>query len=227
MSGSGIYGGVDPADMPAYTLAEAAGLVGVPRSTLQKWTRGRSFSRKNGGTGTTSPIIKTSSANFLSFTNIVEAHVLAGLRGDRIGLDKIRSAVSCVERKFGVRHPLAREEFKTDGVNLFVERLGKLLNASHDGQVAMREVLDRHLRRVEFDEGRAVRLYPLFRPEAPRAIVIDHRRAFGRPTLVNTSIPLVDILARFDCGDSLEELAADYQISSQAVQEALRARKAA
>lgn len=72
--------------------------------------------------------------------------------------------MSCVERKFGVRHPLAREEFKTDGVNLFVERLGKLLNASHDGQVAMREVLDRHLRRVEFDEGRAVRLYPLFRP---------------------------------------------------------------
>lgn len=222
MNRSRLYSGVDPADVPAYTLAEAAGLIGVPASTLQKWTRGRSFQTKR-GTSTSSPIIKTPVKGFLSFTNIVEAHILAGLRKERIGLDKIRTAVHCVERSFGVQHALAREQFKTDGVSLFVDKLGKLLNVSHDGQVAMREVLDRHLKRVVFDDGRAVRLFPLHRPEAPRTIVIDPRRAFGRPTLAGTSVPIVDIKSRFDCGEDVEVLAQDYQVPVQAVQEALRA----
>lgn len=223
MTRSRLYGGEDPADVPAYTLAEAAQLVGVPASTLQKWTKGRSYLTRQGGTRTSAPVIRTKVKGFLSFTNIVEAHVLAGLRKERVGLENIRSAVSCVEKKFGVLHPLAREDFKTDGVSLFVEKLGKLLNVSQDGQVAIREVLDRHLKRVEFVGGRAVRLFPLHRPGAPQAIVIDPRRAFGRPTLVGTSVPIVDIVSRFEHGDDVAVLALDYQVPPEAVQEALRA----
>jgi hypothetical protein len=83
-----------------------------------------------------------------------------------------------------VEHPLASEQFKTNGVDLFVERLGKIINASREGQLGMKAVLVGSLARVEYDErGRAVRLFPLLRrADGPRNIVIDPRRAFGRPS---------------------------------------------
>ncbi len=221
-----IYGGVEPADVPAYTLAEAAGLVGVPPLTLRKWTQGRSYPTR-AGTRPSKAIIETPSPQFLSFTNLVEAHVLAGLRKEHcITLAKIRAAVRFVEDTFGVQHALAREQFKTDGVSLFLEKLGVLVNVSQEGQVALREVLEGHLRRVEYANGRAVRLF--YRPDAPRTIVIDPRRAFGRPTLAGTSVPIVDIASRHKCGDDVEVLARDYEVSVEAVKEALLAsRKAA
>ncbi|MDC0666893.1 DUF433 domain-containing protein [Nannocystis radixulma] len=218
-----IYGGTDPADVPAYPLAEAALLVGVPVSTLRNWTRGRSFPTKQ-GRRTSSPIIKTPEPYFLSFTNIVEAHVLAGLRKEhRIALDKIRDAVRYVEKNLKVEHALARRIFKVDGVDLFVDRLGGLLNASRGGQTALRAVLEEHLKRVEYQRDRAVKFYPLHREGAPRLIVVDPRRAFGRPTLAGTSVPIGDIKARFQAGDDVDELAADYRVPATHIQEALRA----
>ena len=122
-------------------------------------------------------------------------------------------------------HPLAKEQFKTNGVDLFVERLGKLINASQEGQLGMRAVLVGSLDRIEYDRrGRAVRLFPLLRREdGPKSIVIDPRRAFGRPVLVGTSVPAADIRARFDAGDGVGELALDFDVSPELIEDALRA----
>lgn len=221
-----IYGSVDPAEIPAYTQAEAAAIVGVPVSTLQKWVKGRKFQTKT-GTRTSAPIIVTPDTRFLSFTNMVEAHVLAGLRSAKIALEKIRTAVHYVERHFKVKHALAREQFKTDGVDLFVERLGQFINASRDGQCALREVIIEHLRRVEYDKGRAVRFFPLHREQAPRLVVVDPRRAFGRPVLVGTSVPITDIASRFHHGDDIDQLASDYEVTPSEIEEAIRAARSA
>lgn len=221
-----IYGGVDPAEIPAYTQAEAAAIVGVPVSTLQKWVKGRKFQTKT-GTRTSAPVIVTPDARFLSFTNMVEAHVLAGLRSAKIALEKIRTAVHYVERHFKVKHALAREQFKTDGVDLFVERLGQFINASRDGQCALREVIVEHLRRVEYDKGRAVRFFPLHREQAPKLVVVDPRRAFGRPVLVGTSVPITDIASRFHHGDDIDQLACDYEVTPSEIEEAIRAARSA
>lgn len=73
-----IYAGRRPEDVPAYTLREAARLVSVPRSTLRAWVMGRSFP-KRGGPGRCPRIIAPAvpDGSFLSFTNVVEAHVLS------------------------------------------------------------------------------------------------------------------------------------------------------
>jgi hypothetical protein len=72
-----------------------------------------------------------------SFTNVVEAHVLAAMRRHHgLELDAIRRAVRHVRERLDVEHPLAHERFKTDGKNLFVQRVGQLINASSDGQLA-------------------------------------------------------------------------------------------
>jgi uncharacterized protein (DUF433 family) len=116
-----------------------------------------------------------------------------------------------------------------------VERLGlddnHLFNVSAEGQLAMREIVRALLRRVDRDNhGLAIRLYPFSRrptlptalDESPRAVVIDPRVAFGRPVLVGTGITTFTIAERFDAGEQLEALAADYGRSLSEIQEAIR-----
>jgi uncharacterized protein (DUF433 family) len=226
------------ADVAAYSLREAAALIGVPMSTLHKWTKGRTFPTKR-GTQASAPIIETPAPHFLSFTNIVEAHILAGFRRERVALEKIRRAVRFVDRHYRVKHALALEDFQTDGVDLFIERLDHgLVNASRDGQNAMRAIVETHLRRVEYKHGRAIRLFPLIRPtrvgaqilpqgDAPRTVVIDPHRAFGRPVLNGTSVPVEDIFSRWQRGEGIQQLASDYEVTPAEIEEALRAAKAA
>lgn len=105
----------------------------MPASTLRAWIAGRTY-RTRDGRRRAKAIIHPVEPGWLSFTNLVEAHVLSAMRRDyQLKLDVIRRAVKYVETELGVEHPLAREEFSTDGVGLFVERFGKLVNASSDG----------------------------------------------------------------------------------------------
>jgi uncharacterized protein (DUF433 family) len=222
-----IYAGRRPEDVPAYPFAEAAALAGVPKSTLRSWVLGRPFPSR-GGQRWSQPVIRLPKGQrqFLSFPNLVEVHVLAAMRRKHaLGLDAIRRAVRYVHDELEIEHPLATEEFKTNGVDLFVERLGQLINASREGQLGMRAVLVGSLDRIEYDRsGRAIRLFPLLRREdAPKNIVIDPRRAFGRPVLAGTSVPAADVRARFEAGDGVDELARDYDVSPDLIEDALRA----
>lgn len=222
-----IYGGRRPADVPFYSLAEASTLAGVPLSTLRSWVLGRSFPGR-GGPRRSQAIIRLPKGEprFLTFTNLVEVHVLAAMRRKHaLALPVIRRAVNYVHNELEVEHPLATERFKTDGVDLFVERLGDLINASREGQLGMKAVLENCLDRVEYDgEGRAIRLFPVLRrADAAKTIVIDPRRAFGRPIMVGTSIPVTDVRERFDAGDSVEVLARDFEVAPELIEDALRA----
>lgn len=221
-----IYGGREPQGLPSYTVPFAASLVSVPVSTMRAWVSGRTY-RTKAGSQRTAPVIKAVAPGYLSFVNLVEAHALAAMRRDhQLQLQTIRKAVRYVESQLGTKHPLARQEFKTDGVSLFVERFGKLLNVSHDGQLAIREALGARLARVEYENGLAVRLFPLVRATAevqPTLIVIDPERAFGRPVLYGTGIPVATIQERFKGGDSSADLASDYGVGVEAIEEALRA----
>src|ERR1019366_6393491 len=134
----------------------------------------------------------------LAFSHLVEAFVLAAIRrGHGVSLQRVRRAMQYVERELKVKRPLIHAQFKTDGVNLFGERWGKRVNASGDGQLAMRDALASSFRRVGWDlQGLAVRLFPLVRTagtEQPRTIVIDPERGFGRPTLAGKGVR-VDIV---------------------------------
>lgn len=51
---------------------------------------------------------------------------------------------------------------------------------------------------------------------------IDPRISFGRPVVVNTSIPADMVIDRFRAGESLESLANDYDFSRQQLEEILR-----
>ena len=220
--------------LPNYRLPEAAHYLRTPLSTLRFWIFGQSYQTAS-GKRTSKPIITIPEGwpPRLSFINMVEAHVLSGIRYQhRVPLGAVRRALEYLARESASPHPLAEEQFQTDGVNLFVERLGHLVNISADSQLAMREILRALLRRIERDErGFAIRLYPFSRrpklapplvDDSPKLVVIDPRVAFGRPVLVGSGVTTSAIAERFDAGESIEALAADYGRPRDEIEEAVR-----
>lgn len=218
----------DPRELPAYGIGEASHYLGIPLATLRSWVRGRHYPTE-AGRRYFKPVISLPDPRFgsLSFINLVEAHVLEAIRRKhRIPLPKVRSAMDYVQRRFGSEHPLAKQKFETDGVDLFVSRFEDLIAASEGGQLAMRELIKVRLRRIEHDaSGLAARLYPFTRQngaDQPKFVVIDPLISFGRPTITGTGITTSILAERYKAGDSMDALAEDYGCERAQVEEAVR-----
>lgn len=215
--------------MPAYRIVEAARYLSIPASTLRAWVSGQKY-RTDSGSKFFRPIIAPSSKKpaLLSFLNLVEAHVLDAIRHEyAISLPKVRIALDYLSRRFPSEHPLAIQEFESDGMSLFIEKFGHLINITQAGQLAMRDVLQVYLRRIDRDSrGFPSRLYPFTRrrlPDEPRAVVIDPSVSFGRPVLAGTGIPTAVIADRYKAGESIESLADDYGRDRLQIEDAIRA----
>lgn len=218
----------DPREVPIYTVSEAAHYLRMPIPTLRSWVAGRKYPVKSGAHFFRPVIlIPPGQKVLLSFVNLVEAHVLDAIRRQHdVPLVKVRKAIGYLRKAFNSRHPLADNRIETDGRELFVESLGRLVTISRDGQLAMREILEAHLKRIDWDqEGHAVRLYPFTRKRdiaEPRVVVIDPRRSFGRPVLVGTGIPTAIIAERYKAGETIDDLAQDYERNRLEIEEAIR-----
>jgi uncharacterized protein (DUF433 family) len=217
----------DPREVPAYGLAEAAYYLGIPVATLRSWVLGRDYKVAD-GTRRFAPIIEIADRKrkHLSFINLVEAHVLSALRREHaIQLPQVRKAITYLRRQLQSRHPLADQLFETDGLDLFVQNYGQLINITRDGQLAMRNVLQSFLRRVKRDnQGAPVKLYLFVRGavEEPFAVVVDPAVSFGRPVLEGTGIPTEILAQRYKAGDSYEQLVEDYGRPKEEIEEAIR-----
>jgi uncharacterized protein (DUF433 family) len=142
----------------------------------------------------------------------------------------VRQALSYAERKLHVSHLLRHEGLRTDAGRLFLDRYGELIELSASGQLAMRYMFEEHLERVEWDDHRfPVRLYPFVTPlsSPQRAIAIDPRIAFGRPFVIRAGVSTAIIAERIDAGETVDELSADYGLSSVEVEQAVFFERAA
>jgi len=223
----------DPRLSPAYSVAEAAHYLRMPEETLRSWVAGRLYPVA-GQPKRSRPLIHLDDPRrqYLSFINLVEAHVLAAIRRRHgVKLPKVRKALDYLRRHFPIERPLIDQAFQTDGLDLFVERYGELINASREGQRAMKEILGVYLRRIERDaKGLPVKLYPFTRDtqaEAapasdPRVIVMNPAVSFGRPVIAGTGIPVSSIYERYKAGDSVADLAQDFRLEISAIEEAIR-----
>jgi uncharacterized protein (DUF433 family) len=214
---------------PAYTFSEAAHYLRLPVTTLRAWCVGHDYQSK-GRQKHYQRVIRLDGDRLegLSFLNLVEAHVLSGLRRQhQVPLPRIRRAIEWVSKQLKMPRPLVESRFATDGVDLFVEHLAELIDVDRGGQLAMREIIDAYLSRVERNpRGVPVKLYPFTRKEAAtdaqRPVVIDPTVSFGRPVLAGTRVPTAILADRFKAGDALRELADDYRTTPQAIEEAIR-----
>lgn len=222
-----LYGGRDPRQLPAYSVGEAARYLRIPAATLRSWVAGRTYPRQD-GVGSFDPIIRAADAERrrLSFENLIEAHVLRALRTQHsVDLKSVRPALAYAEEVLGIKRLLLNEALLTNGGELFLDRFGELINLTRAGQIAIREVLIQHLKRVERDDAAIpIRLYPFVGaglPDSTRSVVIDPRRSFGRPVLVGAGIRTQVIADRINAGETVGELADDYELTEEQIRDAL------
>jgi uncharacterized protein (DUF433 family) len=205
----------DPRETPIYGVAEAAAYVGVPRSTLRHWLAATPKCRA---------IIETpDESGQLSFYNLSEAHIVRVALERDAWLHRIRSGVERLREKHpDSKHPLLEVELSTASGyrDLFVaEVAGDIENISLGGQLAFRQVLKRYLSRIDRDSsGRPIQL----RPYRFRHVAINHRVSGGRPVIAGTGILVEMVASRARSGESVEQLAHDYGITTADVRDALR-----
>lgn len=222
----------DTRDRPAYGLTEAVRYLKLPAATLRSWVVGREYPRGD-STARFKPLIRPASSQplLLSFYNLVEAHVLRSLRTDHgVAIKQVREAIRYAEREFKIERLLLSKDLCTAAGQVFLDQYGKLTNLSASGQLAMRRMLEEHLKRVEWDDWKfPVRLYPYLSTEAgpQRPIAIDPAIAFGRPVILRAGVTTSAIAQRIDAGESVEDVAADYDLAPEEVEEAVLYERAA
>ena len=216
----------DGREAAAYTVAEAAHYLRLPAATLRSWAVGRNYQTSEGG-AKFHPLIKPASKKppLLSFWNLIEAHVLRSLRTEHgVSVPALRSALKYAEGELGIERLLLRPELRTGAGSVFLERYGALIDLSASGQLAMRRVLQEHLKRIEWDSSKfPVQLYPFLptgEAQKDRPIVIDARLAFGRPVLARKSISTRAIADRIDAGEPASEVASDYGLDMSEIEQA-------
>ena len=224
---------IDYRNQPAYPLSEAARYLKLPAATLRAWTLGRPYPTAH-GKGHFSPLIRpaTSGPASLSFWNLIEAHVIRALRTEHgIPIKALRETVSFSERKLGVERLLLSPDLRSGAGRLFIERYGELIDLPASGQLAMRQVFDAHLNRVTWDDARfPARLHPFVLGDATspaRSIAIDPAISFGRPVILSRGISTAAIVSRIDAGETPADLALDYDLTTEDIDDAVLYERAA
>ena len=198
---------LEPREMPCYRISEVAHYLRIPKASGRAWALGQDRFRA------VLALEPQPGPPLLSFVNLVEVHVLDALRREHgVPLWATRGVLRLLDRLFpGVAHPLADRDLLTES-----------------GEV---ETLEAHLQRVDRDPmGRASRLYPFTRKREdprslarePRLVMIDPEIGFGRPVLSGTGIPTLVIADRYKAGESISELARDYDRPQEQIEEAIR-----
>ena len=216
-------------DTPAYGFSEAACYLKIAQATLRSWIIGRSYP-KDRGAGYFKPLIKTSDKKLrlLSFNNLIEAYVLRALRQDHgVSIKAVRTALDYAQSEFNIPRLLLSRDLRTTAGELFLQRYGELINLSKSGQLALRKMLEAHLKRIEWDSKLAIRLYPFIDFDKQKVIAIDTSIKFGRPFLIRKGISTSILVDRIDAGESAEAVADDYELDVNEVEMAILYERAA
>ena len=218
-------------EVPAYRAAEVARMLALPPGTVNAWCFGHDYPKQDGKRKRFKAVVEPADrkARLLSFNNLCELHLLAAIRRHyRVTMPAVRDSLAYLRTTLHTPRPLLAADFLTNGMHLFIQQAGVVLNVSREGQSALSAEFQQELTRVERDaHGAPVRLFPATRgafasPELPRTVVVDPTLAFGRPVLANAGVTTSVIQDRFLAGDSPREMADDYRVDETDIWEALR-----
>src|SRR2546426_107152 len=122
-----IYGGKDPQDVAAYSIAEAATYLRIAPSTVRSWVAGREYPKQKGA-GVFLPllVIPQEHPPRLSFNNLVEAYVLRALRTQHgVSIDAARKAIAFATKSYKVERLLLSPELRANAGELLLDKYGE------------------------------------------------------------------------------------------------------
>jgi len=223
-------------DVPLYTVADAARIVGVPTSTVAGWAKGCVKRLPDGRTITGKPVVTChvapGNAASIPFVGLAEALVLAAFRRSGVSLQRIRPAMAEFQSRIGLDHALASRVLYTDGADVLYD-----YTEQHPGTEAGRGVLQlvvvtsgqrvfvpdisEYLQRIEYGSDGFARLIRVPGYEQAR-VVADPARSFGAPIFEHGGARVEDVLERFWAGDSIRDLTAEFGVPADEVEDLVR-----
>lgn len=203
---------------PLFTLRESAAYLGVPVSTLHLWARG--------GEPLVTVFPRAGRTATVPFVGFAEGFVLSALRKAGVPMQRIRPAVAKLSHEFGLDHALASRRVYTDGAEVifdYAKHAGdrQLLTVVRTGQQHFEEVIRGYLKPITYgDDGWAEQLrLPAY---TTAEVLVDPRQAFGQPLVVHGGARVEDLVDRFQAGDGLAEIAADFGVPEPELEDVIR-----
>lgn len=209
-----------------YTLKEAEHLTGAQAREVSRWLFGYKFKDR-----TSPPLWRTQLAGleeegkFIGFRDLLEVRVVKAFIQHNVPLRVIRAALHNAADMFSTEYPFTTHRFLTDGKSIFREAVQEQGDVELIDLVKRQKVFEHVIRPelyagIQFgSNGIATRWYPLKNSEK---VVLDPQIAFGKPVLSDFGIRTDVIAAAFAAEKDKKAVAAQYEITVDAVNAALR-----
>lgn len=213
--------GQDIRTLPTYTIPEAAAFLAIPRRTLSSWYEGDE------------PILKPSGlygpTHLLSYRDLEEAYRIYLLRERfHFSFQFLRRSMRNARRMFRSQHPLQRSDAVKECLQDLVydkpargtrprsiTSLGK-----KPGQEVIQEVANLFAERIE--TGKFIFPWRFAATDhQSRPVSMNPRIMSGRLVVTGTRIPVNVLWARKRAGAEVGEIASDYGLDRDIVQQAL------
>jgi uncharacterized protein (DUF433 family) len=222
---------------PIYHKAEAAHIIAVPAQTFRDWAVGYARKRLDGSEVVSAPIVTTLDPAqprgvTVPFVGLAEAYIVAAFTRAGVPMRRIRPAVLWLQEHIGLPQALASQRLQTDGAEVlwdFGRHSGDPADQDtvdglvviRSGQQVFRPVVRDYLTRVTYEDGwtRSIQL-----PQYENVdVVVDPWLNGGQPTVAQRGIRVTDIVSRLKAKEPVREVAYDYDLTVQEVEEIRRA----
>jgi uncharacterized protein (DUF433 family) len=206
---------------PLMSMADAGRHLGIPRQTFHRWARGYEGRGPLLHVGESESIHKAS----VPFVALAEAWVLEGLRQAGVRPQRIRPALTQLQREFGREYVLVSPALATDGISVLWDfsktEEGAGLIEGTSGQAVIREIVQDYLRYLAFGADD----YPAkleLKSFEPSKVLIDPYRSSGQPVFEGTGTKVANVAAMLKAGEDPGVVAEEHGIGVDAVRAAAR-----
>jgi uncharacterized protein (DUF433 family) len=216
-----------PFNTGIYTVPEASRLTRVAAPRIRRWLRGYKF--LSGEREHVSPpvwrgqLAPVDGALALGFFDLMEIRVVDAFLRAGVSWKTLREAERRGSMLFQSSHPFCTQRFETDGRGIFVD-IGeesdepKLLEIIKS-QAVFDKITSPFFKDLEFSRARGLeRWWPL---GDQRSVVVDPRRAFGKPIVADRGVPTVILSNAAKASKSIDVVVFWYYVAKRSVVDAI------
>jgi uncharacterized protein (DUF433 family) len=216
-----------PFNTGIYTVPEASRLTRVASPRIRRWLKGYKFF--SGEREHVSPPVwrgqlqPVDGALALGFLDLMEIRVVDAFLRAGVSWKTLREAERRGLELFGSTHPFCTQRFETDGRAIFVDIGAQsdepMLLEIINNQAVFDKITSPFFKNLEFSQDRTLeRWWPL---GDDRAVVVDPRRAFGKPIVVDRGVPTVILSTAASASRSIDEVVFWYDVTKNSVVDAI------
>lgn len=192
-----------------FLTKDVSQILGLPYSKVRRWMKeywpNHTFGDKDN--------------QAINFHTLIEFYTFYHLRDRGLSVKSIQKYHQTIGDELNTAYPFATI-IRTDGKNVWYERLGNLIKADKKQQFDLKAIIEPFLHKIDFGgTNTAKRFFPL--PKT-KQIVVDPERQFGQPIINGRSIKAETLYSLYKGGEKKEFIADLYELSVSQVTHAIQ-----